>query len=523
MAPNLDEDATDYHTLNDGKNKIILQTLLDNVEDEEVKRVLACFTIEARGAEIIKKMTQLTLPPLKKAAIYLEIPESNAKTKLKAEIISDIVDRLNALLMEICGICGEYYHEDLDEKPLTKCIICKQGCHNKCQDPILAHFNVLDENQKKCRPFMCASCIGDYTEDTDEIIVNAPKSKKSPTKQKQKLITHAPTETNDVEGADGDQFEDASDTTGPPRTLEGVIAVNADGTDHIEAIAEEQTESNTDDRSKVPVCPNYKWGKCPNYESCQYRHPPRCWRWLEKGKCSYNNKCKYHHPPLCYNSLWSGECYNLDCKFFHLLKTHRIKQEEEQLKNSLNAGNFQSQFPQIQQPSNTNQSHPSHINLYQPSHINFQQPSHVNLPQTSHVNMHQSQVNQQHQINAPQTQMNQHSHIPSYQPQGPRQLQQTHTVASRQVHQPVQSAPPQPQNQTRNSPPHSTTQPRLNKEDLSFLVRTIKDILKEDLGKEIEEIKQRLNPSVPLQATNTQIQNPNLYSLQVVPRQHSLQ
>ena len=62
------------------------------------------------------------------------------------------------------------------------------------------------------------------------------------------------------------------------------------------------------------------------------------------------------------------------------------------------------------------------------------------------------------------------------------------------------------------------SQPRLNREDLSFLVRTIKDLLKEDLGKEIQEIKQRLNPSVPLlQATNTQIQQPNLYSLQVVP------
>ena len=118
---------------------------------------------------------------------------------------------------------------------------------------------------------------------------------------------------------------------------------------------ETSTGSLTDDDCSNPhhffftftVCPDYKWGRCPNYEHCQFRHPPRCWTWLEKGSCSYKKKCRYHHPPICYNSLWQGECYNKECKFFHLQKTKRVKIEEEQLKASLNAGNYQSQFPNL--------------------------------------------------------------------------------------------------------------------------------------------------------------------------------
>ena len=65
---------SDYHEINDDHNRVILQTLMDNSDDEEVRKVISSFTIENTGAEIVKKMMQLTLPPLKKAAQYLDIP-----------------------------------------------------------------------------------------------------------------------------------------------------------------------------------------------------------------------------------------------------------------------------------------------------------------------------------------------------------------------------------------------------------------------------------------------------------------
>ena len=465
---------SDYHEINDDHNRVILQTLMDNSDDEEVRKVISSFTIENTGAEIVKKMMQLTLPPLKKAAQYLDIPEPVSKSKLKATIISNIVNRLNALLREFCTICGEYYHEDLDDKPLARCILCNQGCHNPCQEPITTHLSLLEPKQVLCRPFMCASCIGDHSEeDPNTESTHALKSKKSPNKQTQK-----PIDENEI-----------PQTPSSPRSINGLIVQGGDPEHPLD-------EKTTPDRPKkeeatVPVCPEYKWGRCPKYEECQFRHPPRCWTWLEKGKCSYKKKCRYHHPPLCYTSLWERQCYKQDCKFFHLQKTKRFKMEEEQLKTSLNVGNFNSQFPSLQPQDNE---------TYRPN---------MN-PQTNNVSKQPQHHLQQNQ-NTPKN-----SGTPTN---------------NSQTHQ-------QPQNR---QIPHTNQSPRVpptfSKEDMSFLVITIKEILKQEIG----EMKQNINTgvqqsqtqnqhqitpqiqSLPLLQISPQPTNPTLYNLQVAPRPHSSQ
>ena len=58
---------TEYHTANDAENKAILQSLVDNAEDDETKKVISCYTIEATGTEIIKKLSLLNVPPLKES------------------------------------------------------------------------------------------------------------------------------------------------------------------------------------------------------------------------------------------------------------------------------------------------------------------------------------------------------------------------------------------------------------------------------------------------------------------------
>ena len=466
----------DYHESCDDQNKVILQTLMDNAGDEDVKKVIACFTIETTGAEIIKKMTALTMSPLKKAAHYLDIPERVLKSKLKAAIISDIVDRLNALLMEFCAICEEYYHEDLNEKPLVKCILCHQGCHNPCQEGIILRLSEFDAKQQLCRPFMCSSCISDHSEeDPDTNMAHAIKNKKSPNKQINKTNgNHPVTPNSQRQTNDENHLNEES------------------GRDKNDSLPDEPNNGNNKkDDAAVPVCPDYKWGRCPNYEHCQFRHPPRCWTWLEKGSCSYKKKCRYHHPPICYNSLWQGECYNKECKFFHLQKTKRVKIEEEQLKASLNAGNYQSQFP--------------------------------NLPQQN-VNQHNSE-SQGHQAST-----NPRTHQPH------QSLQQSSRMNTTPQYHPPHSENPLPDEHK------SPAQPRLSKEDLSFLVVTIKDILKEEIAKEIGEITKKINlSSSQFQPVNhkqiqnhtlspsllqisPQIPNPTLYNLQVAsPHQLSSQ
>ena len=173
----------DYHQVCDEANKAILHDLVHNTEDADIISVLQCYTIGASGKEIIKKMKVANLVALKKSATYLKIyPEGDIK-KLKAEIITAIITRINSLLKDLCGVCGEYFNNLITDKPLFTCLICDQGCHKDCFERISTFFNALDENQKKCMQFICTSCHDDHKGDgkEEEVVVKAPKNlKKSP-------------------------------------------------------------------------------------------------------------------------------------------------------------------------------------------------------------------------------------------------------------------------------------------------------------------------------------------------------
>ena len=453
--------ASEYHQINDDKNRIILQTILDEADDEDIFKVISCFTIESTGSDIVKKMSQLTVPSLRKASHYLGIPEPTSKPKLKANVISDLVDRLNALLMEMCLLCGEYYCEDREERPLAKCILCQQGCHNQCHEAIFTHLNELDEKQRACYPFMCASCIGDNSKETSsDSVALAPKNKKSPAKQNQKSDSE-----NDREQKD-------NDAPGSPKTITGLIISGNGG----KAPDSKPTapETQKEDKSKVQVCPEYKWGRCPKYEQCLYRHPPRCWAWLEKGKCQYDRKCRFHHPPLCYNSLWEKQCFNQNCKYFHLQKTKRYKMEEEQLKTSLNVGNFRSQYPgSPRSPENDGPHQPKQ------SVSDNSKEQKENLYSNALKNPHNKSSVKPRQVSTPEI-------------------------------QPTDNTNQTPQQQ----PP---TQPRLNKDELSFLVLTIKEILKDDINKEMEAMKQKINLCQALAQANPLIQKSPVQNLALNP------
>ena len=457
---------TEYHEANDAENKAILQSLVNNTDDDETKKVISCYTIEATGTEIIKKLSLLNVPPLKKAAAYLGIPEKTTKTK-KADIISVILDRLNALLRELCGICGEYYNEDLNDPPLITCIICKQGCHNICQKPIIELLGDLTAKQQKSRPFMCSSCIGEYNdEDSEVVIVKTSKSKSSPTKIKEvkpfndnhskheaeqqqddDTIPTAPPKSPDKSEAEQQQ-DDVTIPTAPPKSpgkSENPSPSN-------------QTVAVPPTKNQIEICPAYEWGRCQNFENCQYRHPPRCWKWLENARCSYKDKCKYHHPKICNSSLARRQCFNDRCKYFHLTRTIRQKMENEQLMSSLQPLNYHAQSSQNAQ-----------IN-HNPVPPLLQSAQFPPLPQAqwSQANMNQPL-------------------LANVQPQ------------------PLQPQPTQQVHQTRS---------KLSEGELSFLAKAIKEAIKGDLAVEIANIRKELNQ---------QVQKPYAPQPQVINNPHMIQ
>ena len=472
---------TDYHELNDEANKAILQELADESGDADIAAVISCYNIGAKGSDIRKEMAKQKVPEIKKCATYLGLYTGDDTKKLKAQIIIDIMSRLNCLLKDLCGICGEYYSNNLKDKPTFTCLICHQGCHSECFQPISTIFKVLDENQRKAIQFICTSCQSDHCVDEDKIIINAPKVKKSPTKMKPPPDGELEDQEEEEHDLTQPRQENQHDTPGSPSSHEENIHADDSG-QHV-----------AEDTANISICPMYKWGRCPDYKNCNYRHPPRCWNWLSHGKCSFKNKCKYHHPPLCYNSIWEKQCLNLECKFFHITKTLRYKMEDEQLKTSLQAPNYHTQnplqtqnyhaqFPQLPQAQS--------LPMYQPSNVPHQPPSFVTqtVAHPTNTPAHQS-IRPHHQL-SPQ---NQH-------------VQQTQNT--------------------------------FNQSDMSFLAKTIKEALKEDLAIGLANIRRDLSAQIQnrtvftpnvaqpqvqvpqgLPQVTPQTQAPNVYSLQVVPRQ----
>ena len=125
-------------------------------------------------------------------------------------------------------------------------------------------------------------------------------------------------------------------------------------------------DANDHNRENKPICPQYKYGRCPNYETCQltYYHPRRCRNMLSLGKCRFGDKCRFYHPKICFNSMKDRKCTNLECRFFHLKYTRRY---EEALSNQLHSEHHG------QQPSS--QDHATQSNYHQSYQPQPVQPS----------------------------------------------------------------------------------------------------------------------------------------------------
>ena len=473
-----DDGSENYHSLNDSANKAIIQEITESCDDEEISAVLKCYVIGLPSNEIRKQLKTQLVPPLAKAATYLGL-----KTNLKKDdLITSIISRIETLLKDLCGACGEYYNVAIRDEPAFSCFICHQGCHEPCYSGLKEVFESMVENQRHAFQFVCTKCFGDYNEDNAKVNPN----KKSPVKTKAKEEeTVSSAETHVVIINEG-----PSDGVNPDTS-------NQQNSDNDAQREPSSPSSNTNQNStiEVEVCPAYKWARCPQYESCEYRHPPRCWTWLSTGKCSYKKKCRYHHPPLCYNSLWEQKCFDEKCKYFHITSTQRYKIEDEQLKTSLHYNNYHHQS-----------SHPYTNNIQQPPQpTEYTPPPYYQPTNSPRVQQQRSQLPQSaNQIPPPEYQ-------PVSLPQQPR------------------SRPPQPSNTSNTillqqpnvqQPSPQQNQGRFNTAELDFLVKAIKDVISVDLRREISEIKQSLNAQV--QRENPPQSFPALTTPQLHPGQNQL-
>ena len=284
--------AQDYHAACDNDNKEILEKLAADTEDGETANVLRCYTIGQPDKEIRKKLDKFNLPPLKKAATYLGITVDGEVKKLKNDLITEIILRIESLLRDLCGICGDYYNVELNDNPAFRCLICQQGCHQECFKDMVTVLQAAEvgEEVKNSFHFLCAKCLSNYSQVTPTAVkINTPVK------------------------------DDIVHNNSEP------ILVN-----DIEEIVEEHSQDTQ------TVCRLYRRRECPHGASgktlvdgkaCEFLHPRRCRRYCHNGThpkygCTKSD-CEYLHSVLCKYSVRNRVCTNLDCKFTHLKFTRR--------------------------------------------------------------------------------------------------------------------------------------------------------------------------------------------------------
>ena len=331
----MESQQEDYHKLNNRENKAIIIQLIEDCDDDEVSKIIGSYTIGASDKDIRNKLNSFNKPSLEKAAQFLKI---NTEGKKKQELQTNIIMKLESLLREACPVCGEYYNIQLEDTPFFECIKCNQGCHNPCFEEMYQIMNTMSDGLTNSFHYMCMSC-SEYNK-VHKPVVEAKKHPSVPE-------TASGTQPN----VHNISWEESQIPSGQPPPSQPKNDQDPG----------DERPQKSDQEPQVLVCPTYKWGRCPNYGNCEFRHPPRCWNWLKDGKCKFKKNCKYHHPPLCRNSLREHKCLNENCKFFHVSKTLRHNREEEQLRSSLHKKTYDAQpkeHKSAQHPNQRSSTHP---------------------------------------------------------------------------------------------------------------------------------------------------------------------
>ena len=318
----------DYHSINDRENKAIIQQLIEESDDDEIAKVISSYSIGATGKDIRQKLDKFTKPVLEKAANHLQIA---TRDKKKLQILDDIIRGIECLLKESCPVCGQYYNIELSDQPFFRCIKCNQGSHNPCYQEMHELMSTVDESIANSFHFMCSSCSEQNK--VSNILVETKKHPINSLALSQTQPSDLPL-TNEEIPSSQPRTNTNSSSQPSSQPVNVSIPSNPNEPSQPNNSAHKAKKKNQD--PQVPICKVYKWGRCPNYDKCEFRHPPRCWDWLSRGKCRFKNDCRYHHPPLCSNSVKELKCFNESCVYFHISKTLRRNAEEETLKTALN-------------------------------------------------------------------------------------------------------------------------------------------------------------------------------------------
>ena len=302
--------------INEANNNILADLIVKADADENSKEVRDCLRAYKLGNHtktLEAAFNKFKRAPLIKTLGFLNIKHDKMEKYKKQEIITELICRIENLLLDKCGMCGNQFATALNEKLLLQCKLCGQNAHLECLKELLGesyHSDLTHEDVSRLiNPlgldglhYLCDSCSNSTI--PSESGLNA--GSKSQNAEDSSVIADGTNQQTD-------------------RTSDNAAVLK-------NAVVHE--ENNKPWRDRSDLCALFLQSKCPHGitgKQCENFHPRVCNQYRKNGNhpkygCRKGNACNYYHPDICPNSMKSHTCLNHKCVYrWHLPHTIRVQ------------------------------------------------------------------------------------------------------------------------------------------------------------------------------------------------------
>ena len=258
---------------------------------------------------------QYRAPELKQTLAWLRncsVDDTFVKSKKKAEVLDALLIAIERLLPDQCGMCKEVYSVDRTSNPALQCGGCHQGFHDKCLETAFGSPSL--PQLPGMVHWLCDHCTPRFSLMT---VVGADGKTEKP-RSKRNCTANQP---GQQPGHQPGQQPGSQPGPQPASTADEQPA--------------QQTGDEPDNPPPPPDCPLLMRNECPHGQSgkkdgqCQYKHRPRCNKYMKWGDKSVNGcksvPCDKLHPLLCPRSL-DLKCFEKACDVkLHTRKCKRAR------------------------------------------------------------------------------------------------------------------------------------------------------------------------------------------------------